>query len=382
MFLINWLIFLLLLPLVRADAWDDFSNNLATDLAPLIALFGEETTKQYLSESLGWLDNFIFALVPLGIITAVVSAIRVCGSPSLRAFIGRAQEGGGVAEAELCSSTSRDVCELWSSGGIARVFGRPRILELVHDLAFEAEEDARGLNKDGYEKTEGLYLPKDYFPKVSKTTVPDRSTWDQVDEPTELPRNGAIGKRRSDQLNNEDNIAMGVVGADQIESKIEGAEVVGIGSVEQSPKQRGSGKVLPVRQGYWVEEQVKARRSQQSPPDTSVRHSGSSDVEAAEVAEYHGFAPNPNLSLNIGITRPSPFMVTAVAIFGFLLQSAVLVFAAWATYIGRLLKNGQPVPPWAFPLALIGTVFICIGMFLCAFIIERITAERAFKWKG
>lgn len=121
------------LPFVHADGWDDFSNNLATDLAPFLSLFGERVTMQYLSESITMLDYFIFSMAPMGIITAVVSVIRVCGSPSLRAFIGRAQEGGGNAEAELCSSTSRDVCELYNNGGITRVFGRPKILEVVHD---------------------------------------------------------------------------------------------------------------------------------------------------------------------------------------------------------------------------------------------------------
>jgi len=117
----------------KAGWWDDFSNNLATDLAPLLALFGEQVTKQFMSESTTIGDNFIFAMAPLGILTAVVSAIRVCGGASLRAFIGRAQEGGGIAEAELCSSTSRDVCELYHNGAIVRVFGRPKILEIVHD---------------------------------------------------------------------------------------------------------------------------------------------------------------------------------------------------------------------------------------------------------
>ncbi|KAJ5932336.1 hypothetical protein N7516_006825 [Penicillium verrucosum] len=112
---------LIALPLVRADGWDDFSNNLATDLAPFLSLFGGQITKQYLSESITAIDYFIFAMAPMNILTAVVSAIRV------------AQEGAGNAEAELCSSTSRDVCELYNSGGIARVFGRPKILEVVHD---------------------------------------------------------------------------------------------------------------------------------------------------------------------------------------------------------------------------------------------------------
>lgn len=140
---IAFLLFCLLAPCpVRADGWDDFSNNLATDLAPFLALFGEQTTKQYLSESITVLDYYIFSIAPIGILTAVISAIRVCGSPSLRAFIGRAQEGGGDAEAELCSSTSRDVCELYNNGGIARVFGRPKILEVVYDPSKSTEETA------------------------------------------------------------------------------------------------------------------------------------------------------------------------------------------------------------------------------------------------
>ena len=90
-------------------------------------------TKQYLSESITTVDYFIFAMALISILTAIISAIWVCGSPSLRAFIGRAQEGEGIAEAELCSSTSRDICEVYSNGGTARVFGRPKLLEVVFD---------------------------------------------------------------------------------------------------------------------------------------------------------------------------------------------------------------------------------------------------------
>ncbi|KAK6332628.1 hypothetical protein TWF730_004288 [Orbilia blumenaviensis] len=113
------------------DGWDDFANNFATDIAPIVVLFGEQVTKQFLSESTSTLDHIIFAVAPLGVLTAVVSVIRVCGNSSLKAFIGRAQEAHGVSEAELCSSTSRDVCELWSNGGISRIFGRPKVLEFV-----------------------------------------------------------------------------------------------------------------------------------------------------------------------------------------------------------------------------------------------------------
>ncbi|KAF2795810.1 hypothetical protein K505DRAFT_239078 [Melanomma pulvis-pyrius CBS 109.77] len=120
-----------------ADRWDDIANNLATNLAPILQLFGEQFTKQFLSESTSLLDNIIFAMAPLGILTAMVSIIRVCGSPVIRAFIGRAQERSGAAEAELCSSTGRDVCEMYQNGAITRVFGRPKILEFVHDSLYE-----------------------------------------------------------------------------------------------------------------------------------------------------------------------------------------------------------------------------------------------------
>lgn len=116
----------------NASAVDNILSNLGSDLAPLLALFGERVTIQYLSESLTRIDNFIFALAPLGIITAVVSAIRVAGGPKLRSLVGRAKESRGVVEAELMSSTSSDVCELWNDQGVVRVIGRPVILQLVY----------------------------------------------------------------------------------------------------------------------------------------------------------------------------------------------------------------------------------------------------------
>jgi ankyrin repeat protein len=144
------------------DELSDFSNNLATDVGPLLVLFGEAMTKQFLSESISFLDYFIFAMAPIGIITAVVSTIRVCGHPSLRAFIGRAQEGDGVVEAELCTSTSRDVCELFNKGGITRVLGRPSILELVY---VPPVGDGKSDPADAEVEKAGLFLFRSYLEK-------------------------------------------------------------------------------------------------------------------------------------------------------------------------------------------------------------------------
>lgn len=131
-----WLLLLLLLaslPLTAAESsGDEFSNNLFSDLAPLLALFGEQVAKQFMSESLGMSDSIIFACAPLGIITAVVGAIRVGGPTWLKAIIGRARENRATAEVELMTSTSRETCELWNGSQIVRVMGSPGVAELIY----------------------------------------------------------------------------------------------------------------------------------------------------------------------------------------------------------------------------------------------------------
>lgn len=236
-----------------ADSWwDDFSNNLATDLAPLIALLGESPTKQYLSECITPEDIVIFAAAPLGVITAMVSAIRVRGTPSLRAFIGRAQEGAGIAEAELCSSTSRDVCELYSNGGIARVFGRPKLLEIVHDPF--ATRDAF-YPPGGGRATAGIYSFQDYL-----KTGRGREEW--------APQQGFLERRK---------------------------------------------------------------RAREAEPDE----------HGAALRKVVKFAPNPNLSLNIGIRPHGRIWFIAAAALGVMLQVAVLVWAVLTRYYLRWTRDSR-----------------------------------------
>ena len=58
-------------------------------LPPLLTLFGEQITKQFLSTSLGWADGILLAMGPIGIMTVIVSAIRVGGIRQLKALVGR-----------------------------------------------------------------------------------------------------------------------------------------------------------------------------------------------------------------------------------------------------------------------------------------------------
>ncbi|UPK90622.1 hypothetical protein LCI18_001557 [Fusarium solani-melongenae] len=143
----------------ETDFWSEFGNNFATDLV----------TKQFLSESTTILDTVIFAVGPLGIITAIVSCIRVSGSSFLKSVVGRAREPRAVPEVELCSSTSESVCELWSNGGICRVFGRPRILEFIFREPKDDDDYYARCDRHGKEEepaTCGIFLTREILRMV------------------------------------------------------------------------------------------------------------------------------------------------------------------------------------------------------------------------
>jgi hypothetical protein len=162
-------------------AGQEFSNNLLSDLAPLLTLFGEQVTKQFLSMSMGWADNLLIALGPLGIMTILVSTIRVGGTQRLKALVGRARESRATAEAELLSSTSDEVCEMWNGQEVVRTFGSPQtshlvlILESDHvkAISFEEAYDQRILVEasGGQNKPTGLDFEKMVFGKAPNLSL-------------------------------------------------------------------------------------------------------------------------------------------------------------------------------------------------------------------
>jgi len=217
--------------------------------------------------------------------------------------VGRAQEGRGQAEAELCSSTSYDVCELWNNGGIARVFGRPKILEFVfHDEAME-----KGKTREFQEHTNAQ--------DAKESTRVDPCFYERFKE----------------------------------------------------------GKVVshPTAGIYKPHEYVQVFNPPERTPLKERSHHSSDDAHIR-------FAPNPNLSLNVGIKKHSRIALCSAAIFGCLLQTSVLGYGAWAIYTKGLRKQEQSALDPYFWLTVSGTVLLVVGMFLCARLIEKSTLERTF----
>ena len=67
----------------------------------------------------------VFAMAPLGVLTAIVGAVRVGGPKWLKRLVGRARENFAEVEIELMSSVSKEVCELWDGRSIVRSRGNP-----------------------------------------------------------------------------------------------------------------------------------------------------------------------------------------------------------------------------------------------------------------
>jgi hypothetical protein len=122
-----------------------FANNAASDLGPLITLFGDNVTTQFLKSSFSVFDSILFAMAPIGIITAITSAIRVGSIKLLKTLIGRSRESLESVEIELLSSTSQNVSEIWNGYDLVRESGNGNVLEVVYRRCLvETPEEPEG----------------------------------------------------------------------------------------------------------------------------------------------------------------------------------------------------------------------------------------------
>ncbi|KAI0163085.1 hypothetical protein BJ166DRAFT_613112 [Pestalotiopsis sp. NC0098] len=270
-----------------AEFGDDFANNLLTDLAPLLALFGERVTMQFMSQSTSWADNFILAMAPLGIVTIIVSAIRVGGPSWLKAVIGRARENLAAAEVELMSSRSMGSAPIREFICIVpKDEGAMRDSEVEIDII-----DAREAQEQGH-------------------LIKEPTTDDQDLEKAPSGSSGTLdGARR------------------------------------------------PAVQG-------------ESEPKIVIVGHRDADTDA------------PNISLNLQDHNSTELRVCAVV--GSIIQMAVIIYSAFATYYPTLRyskEEQQPVAGYAFPCMAAGTYLLSCGLVLCANVVEGRSKEETYKVK-
>lgn len=75
--------------------------SIVSDIAPLSQLIGERTVKSYIARVTHWLEYGLVALAPLGVVTTIVSTIRLSDFRLLRAAIGRTSESTVTVCSEL-----------------------------------------------------------------------------------------------------------------------------------------------------------------------------------------------------------------------------------------------------------------------------------------
>lgn len=117
------------------------------------------------------LDLIIFAMAPIGILTAVTAAIRLGGPPWMRALIGRARESRETVELELMSTTSSGLCELWNGQEIVRTIGVPGVQHIIYLEDFKDYKDTYGLFTIEEAMADGLLRRKSMFPYIDNKMV-------------------------------------------------------------------------------------------------------------------------------------------------------------------------------------------------------------------
>lgn len=256
--------------------------------------------------SLGWADNVILAMAPLGIVTIIVAAIRVGGPLWMKRIIGRSREPMASAEMELMSSTSPDVSELWNGQGLVRVAGTGP----VHQF---------------------MILPST-SPKTTDVV------WSVLQHP-ELEETSSKSFLRSF-------LAM------------------------LSPNRHR-------------ERQINLDETGVCEPPLKLEESSGQPQNSFLLVEKSGAAPNISLNLH-GSTK---FELGLMAVFGTMLQFAVLAFCGWTAYWPHepgsiLLKDEEPAERYAFPCTLSGTLLLVVGLTLCAHVVESRTIETEFRAGG
>ncbi|KAF1959247.1 ankyrin [Byssothecium circinans] len=382
------LVLLVILPHAVAadgDSPSEFAFTLFTDFAPLLALFGEQFARQFMSESLTWLDHIIFAMAPLGILTAIVGAIRVSGPGWAKAFIGRARETRAAAEIELMSSTSSEVCEVYNGKNVVRAMGTPKLTQFIL-FPPEYRDDDRTC---GIHTLETAYNRKQPFLEKGEYGV--MTDWD-------TPPQQVNGEVMGTGIVLGTGLALGV-GADirvHLKKVSDNAKKSSTRKDKQSVLSTSpDGTIGPRRRRLWS-------RSKSKPPDVedplvdNERRAKekqidehSIDAKGTKSIHRHTFpeelkGSSPNLQLNLPSNLSSHkgtigelWCAAALAIF---LQLSVMVVSAVTSFHPRIQQSiGRPQMNFGFWLFIAGTLCLNLGMILCSFVIEQSTREWAWR---
>ncbi|KAF9775657.1 hypothetical protein IL306_006208 [Fusarium sp. DS 682] len=296
-------------------------------------------------------------MAPLGIITILVSAIRVGGPKWLKAIIGRAKENTAAAEIELMSSTSPEVCELFNGDSIVRCQGTSSVWEFICIYP-------KGYNHGkSSERLPLRYMPLEVAVKDKLLMVVPQSSpfvpefMKQLFQSKDQSNEGKMGER--DQGPPAGNIPATAASHNGLLSSIS--------------------KLFPSMNSRSAESDVELGQYQLS-QEAQPSHETQSEPFIAVIRDTSSNTANISLNLQNSDRRAG---IRFIAFLGTLLQGGVLAFFGVMSYYPKVKpsfqKDDEPAAPYAFPLATSGTILLVVGMFICALVIESSTEETCYR---
>ncbi|KAL6352507.1 hypothetical protein LRP88_14274 [Fusarium phalaenopsidis] len=294
-----FIILTMLVGFAHGDDLEDFVNNLSTDLAPLLALFGERITMQFIAQAVGFAD-------------------------CLKAVVGRARENTAVPELELMSSASEEVCELFNGKHIVRCLGSGSIGQYI--CLFR-----KGLHGSGA----GIENLRVKFKTLDRAL---RDGFLTETEGPDLVDEIFVARRRK---------------LEWIRERFRRTFCPNSSKDDVSPELGN----------------VSSRRRVPQEPDTQPTLIVIHDIEPEA----------PNIALNLQDTYKQT-RIGMAAFLGALVQIAVVgIFVYVDKHPKFQLKNGKPIPGYALRAAIVDTVCVAFGVFVCAHVAEKSTIEAFYR---
>ncbi|KAG6994415.1 Ankyrin-1 [Fusarium oxysporum f. sp. conglutinans] len=294
-------------------------------------------------------------MVPLGILTAITGAIRIQGSQVAKAFIGRARENKALAEIELMSSTSGEVCEMFNGNSIVRAMGKPKITEFL-------------IFPEKYENLEEKYAMVDAKLKEN-TSMSDSTPMSEQELEKDDKPDDSCGIESFDSAISEKCNLMECKRRN--ESSSTAASLIPEHIVYQS------------QSTIWIQKQFAAVKAivESCQPNSDVEEGNITIAKECEPPEG-----SPNLQLNLSSDYSDQMWLkkgreTAVAaLIGVILQlGLVTIAAAMAFYLKPTSSSLFETKDYGFPCYVAGTVLLSVGTGLCSFIVERSTIEHSLE---
>ncbi|WYZ35492.1 hypothetical protein EsH8_X_000139 [Colletotrichum jinshuiense] len=329
---------------------------------------------QFMSQSTGWADCILLAMAPIGVVTIIVSAIRVGGYQWLKAVVGRARENIVVAELEVMSSTSHEACELWNGRTVVRCPGAADICEFIciyptnmnapiesvtimdisrATLPSEPDLDDRSTSKSGR-----------YFLRIQakhwerKRILMYLHSWsDKIRQWRPSLKNKTRSSKRS---------------FDDEEAGTPSGSELRAGQNGLTPRYVNS------RTNNIHENNAMSHSRQQQEDDSQSRSLEEPQKEIIIVRNTEHIAPNISLNCRADGNRWHLWVLATISVF---IQGGVVFYFGFVTEYPtlRFEKDDQPVDAYAMPLATTSTVLLVAGMLICAHVVDNGSTEEVHE---